>query len=149
MVKPSTTTARRGRGLSPSGAKKSVRKPDTVDAYIASFDPAVRALLQKVRATVKAAAPGAVELLSYGIPALKRNGVLVHFAAFKGHIGFYPPIKGDPKLEKAASVYAGDKGNLRFPYDQPIPYDLIAALTRLRAEQDLARGPPKRKAARK
>ena len=146
---PSTATSRRGRGVSPSGAKKSVRKPDTVDAYIASFDPAVRAILQKVRATAKAAVPDATEVLSYGIPALKRNGVLVYFAAFKGHIGFYPPIKGDPELENAASAYAGDKGNLRFPYDRPIPYDLIAALTRLRADQDLARGPPKRKAARK
>ena len=106
------------------------RKPDTVDAYIASFDPAVRAILQKVRATVKAAAPGASEVLSYGIPALRRNGVIVYFAAFKGHIGFYPPINGDPELEKAASAYAGEKANLRFPYDQPIPYDLIAALTR-------------------
>ena len=109
----------------------------------------MRAILQTVRATAKAAAPGAVEVLSYGIPGLKRNGVLVYFAAFKSHIGFYPPIKGDPELEKAASAYAGEKGNLRFPYDRPIPYDLIAALTRLRADQDLARGPPKRKAARK
>lgn len=115
------------------------RKPGTVDEYIASFDPAVQAILQKVRATARAAAPDAVEVLSYGIPALKRNGVLVYFAAFKGHIGFYPPIKGDAELERAASVYAGEKGNLRFPYDKPIPYDLISALTRLRAEQDLAR----------
>ena len=115
------------------------RKPGTVDEYIASFDPAVQTILQKVRATARAAAPDAVEVLSYGIPALKRNGMLVYFAAFKGHIGFYPPIKGDAELERAASVYAGEKGNLRFPYDKPIPYDLIGALTRLRAEQDLAR----------
>ena len=105
-------------------------------------------MLQKVRFTAKAAAPGAVEVLSYGIPALKRNDVIVYFAAFKGHIGFYPPIKGDAKLEKAASAYAGEKGNLRFSYDRRIPYDLIAALTRLRAEQDLARGPSKRRPAR-
>jgi uncharacterized protein YdhG (YjbR/CyaY superfamily) len=146
---PSSANARRSPRPSRSGTTESVRKPDSVDAYIASFGPAVRAILQKVRATAKAAAPGAVEVLSYGIPALKRNGVIVYFAAFKGHIGFYPPIKGDAKLEKAASAYAGEKGNLRFPYDRPIPYDLITALTRLRAEQDLARGPSKRKPARK
>lgn len=146
---PSSANARRSPRPSRSGTTESVRKPDSVNAYIASFDPSVRAILQKVRATAKAAAPGAVEVLSYGIPALKRNGVIVYFAAFKGHIGFYPPIKGDAKLEKAASAYAGEKGNLRFPYDLPIPYDLITALTRLRAEQDLARGPSKRKPARK
>jgi uncharacterized protein YdhG (YjbR/CyaY superfamily) len=146
---PSSANARRSPRPSRSGTTESVRKPDSVNAYIASFDPSVRAILQKVRATAKAAAPGAVEVLSYGIPALKRNGVIVYFAAFKGHIGFYPPIKGDAKLEKAASAYAGEKGNLRFPYDRPIPYDLITALTRLRAEQDLVHGPSKRKPARK
>jgi uncharacterized protein YdhG (YjbR/CyaY superfamily) len=123
------------------------RKPGTVDEYIASFDPDVRAILEKVRATVRAAAPDAVEALSYGIPALKRNGVLVYFAAFKGHIGFYPPVKGDARLEQAAAAYAGEKGNLRFPYDKPIPYDLIGALTRLRAEQDLARSRHRRSRA--
>ena len=111
-------------------------KPGSVDEYIASFEPEVQAILQKVRATVRAAAPGAAEVISYRMPALKQNGVLVYFAAFKSHIGFYPPIKGDPKLEQEASVYAGEKGNLRFPMDKPIPYKLIGALTKLRAKQD-------------
>src|SRR5262245_1052788 len=124
-------------------ARKSARagKPATVDEYIASFDPDVRAILTKVRATVKAAAPKADEVLSYGIPALKQNGVLVYFAAFKSHIGFFPPIRGDAKLRRAAAVYAGEKGNLRFPYDEPIPYKLIAALTRHRARQDAEKAP--------
>ena len=113
-------------------------KPGSVDEYIASFEPEVQAILQKVRATVRAAAPGAAEVISYRMPALKQNGVLVYFAAFKSHIGFYPPIKGDPKLEQEASVYAGEKGNLRFPMDKPIPYKLIGALTKLRAKQDAA-----------
>jgi uncharacterized protein YdhG (YjbR/CyaY superfamily) len=86
---------------------------------------------------VKAAAPAATELISYRMPALKQNGVLVYFAAFKNHIGFYPPVRGDAKLEQAASVYTGEKGNLRFPLDKPIPYKLIGALTKLRAGQDV------------
>jgi uncharacterized protein YdhG (YjbR/CyaY superfamily) len=102
-----------------------------------------------VRAVVRAAAPDAVEFISYRMPALKQNGVLVYYAAFKQHIGFYPPIKGNPKLEKAVSVYAGEKGNLRFPYDQPIPYELIGALTRLRAEQDLAKASGQRRTSKR
>ena len=121
-------------------------KPGSVDEYIASFEPKVRAILQKVRVTVRAAAPGATELISYRMPALKQHGVLVYFAAFKGHIGFYPPIRGNAKLEQEASVYAGEKGNLRFPLDKPIPYKLIGALTKLRAKQDAANAAAKRQA---
>src|SRR5262245_7393066 len=125
----------------------STAKPRTVDEYIASFDTDVQAILRKVRATVRAAAPNAVEIISYRMPALKQNGVLVYFAAFKGHIGSYPPIRGDPKLEKEASAYAGEKGNLRFSYDKPIPYKLIGALTELRVRQDLERSSGKRRPA--
>ena len=121
-------------------------KPGSVDEYIASFEPEVRAILQKVRATVRAAAPGATEVISYRMPALKQHGVLVYFAAFKSHIGFYPPIRGNAKLEQEASVYAGEKGNLRFPFDKPIPYQLIGALTKLRAKQDAANAAAKRQA---
>ena len=121
-------------------------KPGSVDEYIASFEPEVRAILQKVRATVRAAAPGATEVISYRMPALKQHGVLVYFAAFKSHIGFYPPIRGNSKLEQEASVYAGEKGNLRFPLDKPIPYRLIGALTKLRAKQDAANAAAKRQA---
>ena len=121
-------------------------KPGSVDEYIASFEPEVRAILQKVRATVRAAAPGATEVISYRMPALKQHGVLVYFAAFKSHIGFYPPIRGNAKLEQEASVYAGEKGNLRFPLDKPIPYKLIGALTKLRAKQDAANAAAKRQA---
>jgi uncharacterized protein YdhG (YjbR/CyaY superfamily) len=124
-------------------------KPATVDEYIRSFKPDVQAILQKVRATVRAAAPNAAEVISYRIPALKQNGVLVYYAAFKSHIGFYPPIRGDAKLERAASAYAGEKGNLRFPYAKPIPYELISALTKLRARQDLARTTTRRRVTTK
>ena len=99
--------------------------PANVDEYIATFSPEVQVILQQVRQVVRRAAPDAQEVISYQMPALKLNGILVYFAAFKKHIGFYPPIKGDARLEEAASPYAGEKGNLRFPLDKPIPYDLI------------------------
>ncbi len=81
------------------------------------------------------------------MPALKQNGILVFFAAFKGHIGLYPPITGDARLQKAIAPYAGEKGNLRFPYTEPIPYDLIARITALRVRQDAAKSQAKRKKA--
>lgn len=113
--------------------------PANVDEYIAAFPPKVRAILRQVRRAVRKAAPDAKEVISYRMPALKLHGILVFFAAFKKHIGFYPPIRGDARLEKAASAYAGEKGNLRFPLDKPIPYGLIERLTRLRVKQDLAK----------
>ena len=112
--------------------------PVDVDDYIRRFSPEIQAVLQQVRKVVRAAAPEATEVISYQMPALKQNGILVYFAAFKSHIGFYPPITGDARLEKAASRYAGEKGNLRFPLDEPIPYGLIERLTKLRADQDKA-----------
>lgn len=114
-------------------------KPADIDAYIAEFPPEVRAILQKIRRTIAAVVPEAQETISYGIPAFALNGILVYFAAFKHHIGFYPPVKGDPKLEKAVAPYAGEKGNLRFPLDQPIPYDLIEKIVKLRVKQNLAK----------
>jgi uncharacterized protein YdhG (YjbR/CyaY superfamily) len=73
------------------------------------------------------------------MPALKQNGVLVYFAAFKSHIGLYPPVTGDVRIQKASAPYVGEKGNLRFPFDKPIPYDLIARITEFRAKQDAAK----------
>jgi uncharacterized protein YdhG (YjbR/CyaY superfamily) len=132
-------------------ARGNTTGPADVDAYIARHDPKVQTILRKVRRAVRKAAPKARELISYSMPALKQNGMLVYYAAFKHHIGFFPPIKGDAALEKAAARYAGPKGNLRFPYDEPIPYDLIAELTKLRARQDAEKAlsrRPSRSAAR-
>ena len=117
----------------------SFSKPSNVDEYIATFAPQIQAVLQQVRQVVRDAAPDAKEVISYQMPALKQNGILVYFAAFKKHIGFYPPIKGDARLEKAAAPYAGEKGNLRFPLDKPMPFELMRRLTKLRVKQDLAR----------
>jgi uncharacterized protein YdhG (YjbR/CyaY superfamily) len=121
-------------------------RPATVDEYIAAFPPKVQAVLRKVRKAIRGAAPKATEVISYRMPAMKQNGILVYYAAFKNHIGFYPPIKGDTRLEKASAPYAGEKGNLRFPLDEPMPLDLIERLTRLRVKQDLAKAASKRKA---
>jgi uncharacterized protein YdhG (YjbR/CyaY superfamily) len=119
--------------------------PETIDAYIATFRPEVRDLLNRVRRTIRNAAPEAQEAISYRIPAFKLNGVLVYFAAFKKHIGLYQPLRGDAKLEKASSAYAGEKGNLQFPYDQPIPYDLIESIVKFRVKQNLMKAGASRK----
>ena len=111
--------------------------PKNIDKYIASFPPDVRAILERIRLTIRDAAPDAQETISYKIPTFTLNGTLAHFAAFKRHIGFYPPVRGDARLEKAASIYAGEKGNLRFPLDQPIPYRLVERLVKLRVKQNL------------
>jgi uncharacterized protein YdhG (YjbR/CyaY superfamily) len=110
--------------------------PRDIDEYISGFAPEVRLILERIRSTIRRAAPGAQETISYQIPAFRQNGVLVYFAAFKKHIGFYPPVRGDAALEKAVGRYAGEKGNLRFPLDEPIPYALIARIVKLRARQD-------------
>src|SRR6266403_1724086 len=99
--------------------------PESIDEYIAAFSPEVQAILQRIRLTISKAAPDARETISYRIPAFTLSGALVYFAAFKNHIGFYPPVRGNARLEKAISPYAGEKGNLRFPFDKPIPYVLI------------------------
>jgi uncharacterized protein YdhG (YjbR/CyaY superfamily) len=112
--------------------------PASIDDYIAAFPSDVQAILQQVRQATREAAPQADEVISYQMPALRLNGILVYFAAFKKHIGFYPPITGDARLEKAAAKYAGEKGNLRFPLDAPMPLELIKGLTALRLQQDLA-----------
>jgi uncharacterized protein YdhG (YjbR/CyaY superfamily) len=117
--------------------------PVTIDEYISGFSPEVQVVLQKIRQTVQSAAPKAEEAISYRIPAFKQNGVLVYFAAFKSHIGLYPPVKGDTRLERAVAPYAGEKGNLRFPLDRPIPFDLIERVTRLRLKQNLAKAIPR------
>ena len=123
--------------------------PKSIDEYISGFSPKVRKILERIRRTIRAAAPGAQETISYAIPAFKQGGTLVYFAAFKNHIGFYPPVSGDASLKKAVSPYAGEKGNLRFPLDQPIPYDLIERIVKLRVKQNRAKTAvkTKRKAA--
>jgi len=122
----------------------SAAAPTTVDEYIAAFSPNVQRILQRVRQVARAAAPEAQEVISYRMPALKQDGVLVYFAAFKNHIGLYPPITGDADIAKAVAPYAGEKGNLRFPFDEAIPYDLVTRIIALRLKQNLAKAALKR-----
>ena len=113
--------------------------PKNMDEYIAACAPEVRSILERIRRTVRNAVPDAQETISYRMPTFTLHGVLVHFAAFKKHIGFYPPVRGDAKLQKAIATYAGEKGNLQFPLDQPIPYGLIERIVKHRAKQNSAR----------
>ena len=124
-----------------------MRSPE-VDAYIAKFPPRVRALMQRIRRTIRTHAPRAQEILSYRIPAYREHGMLLYFAGFKSHIGFYPPVRGDARLVKAVARYAGPKGNLRFPYDDPLPIGLIARIVRHKVKQNRARANSKKPPAR-
>ena len=116
-----------------------IGNPETIDEYNAGFPPEKRAILEKIRTTIRGAAPDAKEVISYRMPTFTQNGVLVHYAAFKNHIGLYPPVSGDAELEAALAPYAGEKGNLRFTLDQPIPYDLIGRIVKHKLKQNEAK----------
>lgn len=119
--------------------KTSSAAPKTIDEYIAGYPPDVQAILQKVRATIHKAAPDAQEAIKYQLPTFVLNGNLVHFGAFKNHIGFYPTSSGIAKFKKELSGYANAKGSVRFPLDQPIPFALISKIVRFRVKENLAR----------
>jgi uncharacterized protein YdhG (YjbR/CyaY superfamily) len=119
--------------------------PKTIDEYIAGFPSDVQALLEEIRATIRMAAPGAGETIKYGIPTFTLKGNVVHFAAFEKHIGFYPDPSGIEKFKDELSAYELSKGTIRFPLDQPIPFDLIRRITEFRVEENLARAAAKKK----
>jgi uncharacterized protein YdhG (YjbR/CyaY superfamily) len=118
-----------------TGIARRRRAPKTIAEYIDRCAPQVQPILRRVRTTIAKAAPDATETISYGIPAFKIRRIVVYFAAFKHHIGLYPPVKGDAALEKAVAPYAGEKGNLRFPLEQRIPYALLSRIVKFRATQ--------------
>jgi uncharacterized protein YdhG (YjbR/CyaY superfamily) len=111
----------------------------TIDEYIAAFPPKVQAILKKIRLTARKAAPQAEEKISYRMPAFFQDGVLIYFAAFKQHIGVFPPVRGDALLQKQLARYRGPKGNLKFPLDEPIPYGLITKIVKARLNENLKR----------
>jgi uncharacterized protein YdhG (YjbR/CyaY superfamily) len=115
-----------------------------VDEYIASFPPEVQAILQKIRTTIREEVPEAKEKISYGIPTFTMDGNLIHYAAFKQHIGIYPPVRGDEKLQAALERYRGEKGNLRLPLDEPIPYELIKRIVKSRLREHTERASAKK-----
>ncbi|HMP57754.1 MAG TPA: DUF1801 domain-containing protein [Gemmatales bacterium] len=120
-------------------------KPTDIDGYIVQFPDEVQAVLEQVRETIRTAAPDAEEVISYQMPAFRQHGILVYFAAWKQHIGLYPPISGDKALEKAVARYAGPKGNLQFPLDEPMPLALIERIVKLRVRQNTEKAEAKRK----
>ncbi len=120
-------------------------KPKDIDSYISKFPADVQVILENVRETIRQAAPEAKETISYMMPAFRQHGILVYFAAWKKHIGMYPPISGDKALETALARYAGPKGNLQFPLDEPMPLDLIERIVKLRVKQDSAKAAARRR----
>ena len=122
--------------------------PQTIDEYIAGFSPAVQEILEQVRMTIRQAAPEAAETIKYQIPTFTFKGNLVHFAAFKKHIGFYPTPTGTERFQEALSVYQSGKGSVRFPLDKPIPYDLIADIVRFRVQENLEKATAKQTGSR-
>jgi uncharacterized protein YdhG (YjbR/CyaY superfamily) len=122
---------------------KTPSSPANIDEYIAAAPPAARPILREIRRVIHAAAPGAEELISYRMPAFKQHGILVYFAAFKRHIGLYPPVSGDTRLKRTLKTYAGPKGNLKFPLNRAIPYALIRRIVKLKVKQNLARASAK------
>ena len=123
--------------------KPAPSSPTPIDAYIATCEAAVQPVLRTLRDRIKEVAPAAEEIISYRMPAFRQGGMLVYFAAWQKHIGLYPPIRDNPALELAVQPYAGPKGNLQFPLDQPLPYDLIQRIVAHRLAQLSAK--PRRK----
>jgi uncharacterized protein YdhG (YjbR/CyaY superfamily) len=109
----------------------------SIDEYIATFPAATQALLQQMRATIHAAAPDAAEKISYQMPTFFLKGNLVHFAAFKNHIGFYPAPRGIEQFKEELSSYEGAKGSVRFPFGRPLPLDLVSRIVRFRVAENL------------
>jgi uncharacterized protein YdhG (YjbR/CyaY superfamily) len=118
---------------------KSSKPPQDIDEYIKAFPKDVQLLLQKIRATIRKAAPEAKETIAYRIPSFALEGNLVHFAAFKTHVGFYPTPSGIEKFKTELSAYQGAKGSVKFPLDQPIPFRLIAEIVRFRVRENRER----------
>jgi uncharacterized protein YdhG (YjbR/CyaY superfamily) len=119
--------------------------PQNIDEYIAGFPHDVQEILEKIRMTIRKAAPDAEETINYQIPTFTLKGNLVHFAAFKKHIGFYPTPTGIEKFKNELSVYEGAKGSVKFPLDKPIPFALISKIVKFRVKENLARAEAKGK----
>ena len=119
--------------------------PKDIDEYIASFPKDIQEILEKLRTTIRKAAPDAEEIINYQIPTFTLKGNLVHFAAFKKHIGFYPTPKGIEVFKKELSAYEGAKGSVKFPLDKPIPFDLISKIVTYRVKENLERAEAKMK----
>lgn len=113
--------------------------PPTIDAYIAGYPEEVQAILQQIRRTIHETAPEATEAISYGMPTFKLHGNLVHFGAFKSHIGFYPVPSGMEAFQEELAAYKQGKGSVQFPLNKPMPLDLIRRIVEFRVQESQAK----------
>jgi len=117
--------------------ESNISGPASIDEYIANFPAEVQKKLEDLRAVIKAAAPEAQEKIGYQMPTFTLKGNLVHFAAYKNHIGFYPTPSGIQAYREELSVYESAKGSIRFPIDQPLPFELISKIVKFRVTENL------------
>ncbi|WP_054027181.1 iron chaperone [Bacillus sp. FJAT-28004] len=117
---------------------------ETIDQYIANYSPEIQDILEKIRGVIKEAAPEATEKIGYQMPTFVLHGNLVHFAAYKNHIGLYPAPSGIEAFKQQLSPYKGAKGSIRFPLDQPIPYELISEIVKYRVAENLQKAANKK-----
>ena len=114
-----------------------MKKPTNIDEYISGFPKETQKILEQLRATIKKTAPNAEEVISYAIPAFKLNGMLVWFAAYSNHIGFYPRGSGVEAFKKELSIYKSAKGSVQFPLDKALPWALITKIVKFRVAENL------------
>jgi uncharacterized protein YdhG (YjbR/CyaY superfamily) len=114
-------------------------KPRNIDEFILNYPQDIQLLLEKMRSTIKEAAPGVQEKISYGIPTFILNGNLVHFAPYKNHIGFYPSPSGIQAFQKELTRYKSSKGAIQFPIDEPLPLKLISRIVKFRVKENLGK----------
>ena len=125
--------------------KTAITKFKTIDEYLATFPKNIREIMGDMRRTIKQAAPQAEELISYNMPAFKLNGMLVYYAAYKKHIGFYPRVSAIETFKKELSVYKGAKGSVQFPIDRPLPLALITKMVKFRVKENVQRAKANKK----
>ncbi|MDG3546309.1 iron chaperone [Methanobacterium formicicum] len=113
------------------------KKIQTVDEYISSFPPDIQGILEEMRETIRESAPEAEETISYGMPTFRLKGNLVHFAAYKNHIGFYPTPSAINVFKEELSHYNTSKGTVQFPLDEPVPLDLVRKMVLFRVQENL------------
>jgi uncharacterized protein YdhG (YjbR/CyaY superfamily) len=116
---------------------------NSIDEYIATFPQEIQKLLEELRATIKASAPGAEEKMSYQMPTFALKGNLVHFAAWKKHIGFYPTPSGTRAFKHELSIFEGAKGSVKFPIEKPLPLELISKIVMFRVKENLEKAETK------
>ena len=124
-------------------------KPYTIDEYISDFPKETKELIEQLRSTIRQAAPEAVECISYGMPAFKFHGILVYFAGYKNHIGFYPTGSGIVAFQKEISGFKNSRGTVQFPLNRPLPLELITQMVLFRVNENLIKSASVRQSSKK